>query len=176
MTAADYQSMSADLTEATAQAEGTTEQARLRGLVFDYAEPLPPMPDYRGRSWEPAARHYRDLTEEERREPMSIIREVLETVHTWPADEREFYILREESRDKYQSPCCTGISSDALTNYALGMSGAPKNGQFPYDRGDLGACELTYQMAPPRLKEIMHPILNGYRKHVEARYPDGPTK
>jgi hypothetical protein len=66
MTAADYQSMSADLTEATAQAEGTTEQARLRGLVFDYDEPLPPMPDYRARSWEPAARHYRDLTEDEK--------------------------------------------------------------------------------------------------------------
>jgi hypothetical protein len=68
MTAAELNAYSADLTEATAQAEGTTEQARLVGLVFDYAAPLPPMPDYRGRSWEPAAKHYRDLTEEERRE------------------------------------------------------------------------------------------------------------
>ena len=68
MTAAEYQNLSAELTEATAQAVGTTEQAKLRGLVFDYAAPLPPMPDYRGRSWEPAARHYRDLTDDERGE------------------------------------------------------------------------------------------------------------
>lgn len=33
---------------------------------FDYMEPLPPMPDYRARSWEPAARHYRDIEPEER--------------------------------------------------------------------------------------------------------------
>jgi hypothetical protein len=102
---------------------------------------------------------------------MSIIREVLETVHTWPADEREFYILREESRTKYQSPRCTGISSDALTNYALGMSGAPKNGQFPSDRGDLDACELTYRMAPLRLKEIMFHALRDYRLHVQGHSP-----
>jgi|GEM_PF-4610962 len=61
MTAAELNAYSADLTEATAQAEGTTEQAGLRSIVFDYAAPLPPMPDYRGRSWEPAARHYPGL-------------------------------------------------------------------------------------------------------------------
>lgn len=33
---------------------------------FDPAAPLPPMPDYRARSWEPAARRFRDLTEEEK--------------------------------------------------------------------------------------------------------------
>jgi hypothetical protein len=68
MTAGELNAYSAELTEATAHTVGTTEQARLRGIVFDYAAPLPPMPDYRGRSWEPAARRYRDLTEEERRE------------------------------------------------------------------------------------------------------------
>lgn len=101
---------------------------------------------------------------------MSIIREVLETIHTWPTDEREFYILREESRAKRLLLRCTGISSDALTNYALGLAGAPKNGQFPFDRGDLASCERTYEMAPPRLKEIMLPILDKYRKQVAARY------
>ena len=33
---------------------------------FDPAAPLPPMPDYRARSWEPAARHYRDLDDHEK--------------------------------------------------------------------------------------------------------------
>lgn len=35
---------------------------------FDYNAPLPTFPDYRARSWEPAARHYRDLDETERKE------------------------------------------------------------------------------------------------------------
>lgn len=35
---------------------------------FDYDAPLPIFPDYRRRSWEPAARHYRDLTPEEKAE------------------------------------------------------------------------------------------------------------
>lgn len=35
---------------------------------FDPAAPLPPMPDYRSRSWEPAARRFRDLTDEEKQE------------------------------------------------------------------------------------------------------------
>lgn len=36
---------------------------------FDLNEPLPPLPSHRTwRSWEPAARHYRDLTPEERAE------------------------------------------------------------------------------------------------------------
>lgn len=34
---------------------------------FDLNEPLPPLPSHRlNRSWEPAARHYRDLTDEEK--------------------------------------------------------------------------------------------------------------
>jgi len=97
---------------------------------------------------------------------MSIIREVLETIHTWPADEREFYIVREESRARHMRPRCYGISSDALTNFALGLAGAPVNGQFPSDRGDLAACELTYGMAPNRLKAIMLPVLESYRAHI----------
>lgn len=35
---------------------------------FDFNAPLPQQPDYRSRSWEPAARHYRDLTEAEKQE------------------------------------------------------------------------------------------------------------
>ena len=66
MTASEYQALAADAAQATAHVETVTEQVRLRGRVFDYDAPLPPMPDYRARSWEPAARHYRDLTDDER--------------------------------------------------------------------------------------------------------------
>jgi len=66
MTAAELNAYAADLTEATAQAEGMTAQARLAGIVFDYDAPLPDLHIRQARSWEPAARHYRDLTEEER--------------------------------------------------------------------------------------------------------------
>lgn len=34
--------------------------------VFDFNAPLPDLHIRQSRSWEPAARHYRDLTEEER--------------------------------------------------------------------------------------------------------------
>ena len=65
MTAADYQALAADAAQATARVEAVTEQVWLRGQ-FDYDAPLPPMPDYRARSWEPAARHYRDLDGDEK--------------------------------------------------------------------------------------------------------------
>jgi hypothetical protein len=68
MTAAELNAYSAELTEATQQVEGATEQVRITGLVFDYDAPLPDLHIRQARSWEPAARHYRDLTEEERAE------------------------------------------------------------------------------------------------------------
>jgi len=68
MTAAELNAYSADLTEATARVEGMTAQTKLRGLVFDYDAPLPDLNIRQARSWEPAARRFRDLTEEERRE------------------------------------------------------------------------------------------------------------
>lgn len=36
--------------------------------VFDFNEPLPPLNIRKSRSWEPAARHYQDLTEAEKQE------------------------------------------------------------------------------------------------------------
>jgi hypothetical protein len=66
MTAAEYQALATDAAQAIVRVEAVTEQVRLRGLAFDYDAPLPPMPDYRARSWEPAARHYRDLDDDER--------------------------------------------------------------------------------------------------------------
>lgn len=68
MTAADLQATARAAAVETARLEALTNQATTSGLIFDYHEPLPPMPDYRTRSWEPAARHYRDLTGDERKE------------------------------------------------------------------------------------------------------------
>jgi hypothetical protein len=102
---------------------------------------------------------------------VSIIRQLLEDAHTWPADEREFYIQRVEAKERHSRERCWGISSDALAHYALGMTGAPPKGLYPHDRGDLAACERTYEMAPPRLQRIMEPVLVGYRAYVAERYP-----
>lgn len=48
--------------------EGVTAQQQLRGLVFDYHAPLPDLRIRPECSWEPAQRHYRDLTETEKAE------------------------------------------------------------------------------------------------------------
>jgi hypothetical protein len=37
---------------------------------------------------------------------------------------------------------------------------------FPYDEDDLAACERTYEMAPPHLRERMTPVLEQYRAWV----------
>jgi len=73
MTSAEYQALAIQAGQDTVTVEATTAQVLLRGIVaaaeaYDHMAPLPPMPDYRARSWEPAARHYRDLNEEERAE------------------------------------------------------------------------------------------------------------
>lgn len=67
MTAADLNALAAASAAETARLEGLTNQATTSGILFDHMAPLPPMPDYRARSWEPAARHYRDLTPEEKK-------------------------------------------------------------------------------------------------------------
>lgn len=41
MTAAEYQTLSVELADATLRVEGVTEQVRLRGLTFDPDAPLP---------------------------------------------------------------------------------------------------------------------------------------
>jgi len=70
VTAAELNALSAELGQAIAQAESATQQIKLRGLVnaFDHMEPLPDLHIRATRSWEPAARRYRDLTTEERAE------------------------------------------------------------------------------------------------------------
>lgn len=62
MTITDLNALSAELTEATQQAEGITNQVQLRGLTFEYDAPLPPLKQHpRERLWEPAAVRFRDL-------------------------------------------------------------------------------------------------------------------
>lgn len=65
MTAADYQAIASDAEQATLHVQAATEQVRAR--AFDYDAPLPPLRIVpREQIWEPAARRYRDLTEEEK--------------------------------------------------------------------------------------------------------------
>jgi hypothetical protein len=74
---------------------------------------------------------------------------------------------------RYEAPRtahCTGISSDALAYYAAGGRAEPKfPGEYPYDRGDLAACEKTYDMAPAALQERMKPVLDKFRDSVLGR-------
>jgi hypothetical protein len=68
MTAAEYLAEAADYAAETTLVQGVTAQQKLRGLVFDYNAPLPDLHITQARSWEPAARRYRDLTIDERAE------------------------------------------------------------------------------------------------------------
>ena len=66
MTAAEYLAEAADYATETTLVQGVTAQQKLRGLVFDYNAPLPDLHITQARSWEPAARRYRDLTDDEK--------------------------------------------------------------------------------------------------------------
>jgi len=68
MTAAEYLAEAATIAAETVLVQGVTAQQKLRGLVFDYNAPLPDLHIRAARSWEPAARRYRDLTETEKDE------------------------------------------------------------------------------------------------------------
>lgn len=72
MTAAELNALSSAAADEANRIAGITEQAILRGLVaaaeaFDHNAPLPSLRILpREQVWEPAARRYRDLTDEER--------------------------------------------------------------------------------------------------------------
>jgi hypothetical protein len=59
-----------------------------------------------------------------------------------------------------------GVSSDALTDYALGMRPEPGVALYPADQADLDACERTYATAPVDLQQRMLPVLEKYRSAV----------
>lgn len=58
MTAAEYQALAAEAARETATYQHMTETVKLTGQVFDYNAPLPPMPDYRAREWEPRIEYF----------------------------------------------------------------------------------------------------------------------
>ena len=66
MSAAEFLAEAAAVAAAVTLVQGVTAQQQLRGLVFDYNAPLPDLHIRATRSWEPAARRYRDLTTEEK--------------------------------------------------------------------------------------------------------------
>lgn len=69
-TAADLLAEAATIAQDVALVAGMTAQQKLRGLVFDPMEPLPDLHCTRAAaSWEPAARRFKDLTEEEKVTP-----------------------------------------------------------------------------------------------------------
>lgn len=68
MTAADLNAITEAAAAETSRFEALTNQAQTSGAIFDYNAPLPDLHIRKNRSWEPAARHYRDLTPEEKAE------------------------------------------------------------------------------------------------------------
>jgi hypothetical protein len=91
--------------------------------------------------------------------PVAALRELLA--------EHDFVLARSEAERNHVYPRCWGISSNALAVYALGRGPHPDRVcDFPYDEDDLAACERTYEMAPPHLRERMTPVLEQYRAWV----------
>jgi hypothetical protein len=80
--------------------------------------------------------------------------------------ELEFILARLEAERNHVYPRCWGISSNALALYAIRRGRRPARSEFPSDKDDLGACERTYEMAPPHLQERMLPVLEEFRAAV----------
>ena len=66
MTAPELNYLAQQAAAETARFELLANQAQTSGTIFDYDAPLPDLHIRQQRSWEPAARHYRDLTDEEK--------------------------------------------------------------------------------------------------------------
>lgn len=88
-----------------------------------------------------------------------------EALEALPAEHRRFFLSRQD-RSNTRNPRCTGISSDALVFFALGMQEEPEIREYPRDRGDLRACEETYDMAPDDLRRKMLPVMTKYRQAI----------
>jgi len=100
------------------------------------------------------------------------------------SSETTFLAKRMLARQQHRHPRCWGISSDALALYGVGggprpqtpgwaaslsgrsWSGSECGDNYPHDEGDLLACELTYEMAPPRAQIRMLPVLKEFRRWV----------
>lgn len=74
--------------------------------------------------------------------------------------------LRDGSGANFRPDRCTGRSSDALAWYAVGARPEPRPEEYPADLSDLGACERTYEMAPPHVQRRMLLVLEMYRQSL----------
>lgn len=99
--------------------------------------------------------------------------------------EHDFVLARVLAEQRYDQPRCYGLSSNALAMYALGRGPRPQvpgkptsrgrwdddecGRHYPHDKDDLAACQRTYDMAPPHLKERMAPVLEEFRGWVLER-------
>lgn len=72
----------------------------------------------------------------------------------------------------FRSTRCTGVSSDALAWFAVGIAAEPELYQYPRDPSDLAACVRTFEMAPQHLQKVMRAMLAKYRAAVAERYPE----
>lgn len=77
-----------------------------------------------------------------------------------------FYARRAYEQVHGLRPRRYGVSSNALTDYALGLRPEPGTALYPKDKGDLEACELTYETAPADLQPLMLPVLEKYQVYV----------
>lgn len=84
-----------------------------------------------------------------------------------------FYARRAYEQIHHHRPRRYGISSNALTEYALGLRPEPGTALYPLDRQDLDACERTYATAPADLQAVMLPVLERYRQSIRSETPNG---
>lgn len=80
-----------------------------------------------------------------------------------------FYARRAYEQIHRFRPRRYGVSSNALTDYALGLRPEPGIALYPLDQDDLDACERTYATAPADLQLVMLPVLEKYRSAVRTK-------
>lgn len=85
-----------------------------------------------------------------------------------------FYARRAYEQIHGLRPRRYGVSSNALTDYALGLRPEPGIALYPLDQADLDACERTYATAPSDLQPLMLPLLERYRVRIADR-PEVPN-
>lgn len=99
-----------------------------------------------------------------------------DALESMPAEHRRFYLSRQDRETDRTRPRCTGISSDALVFFVLGLQDEPGKGEYPRDLGDMRACEETYDMAPDDLRRKMLPVMTKYRLAVTGRDKPVPPR
>lgn len=65
----------------------------------------------------------------------------------------------------------TGMSSNAMVSYAIGIGPNPlwnSRCNRPHDKGDLGRCKASFDLAPPEMQDRMRPILETWTEEIEG--------